>query len=325
MSEKANNTAHWVLGVALLLIGVFIIAAIVLVQSQAATSEVDISNSVPTLESITFNDSSYGGIGGSGDYTLGQNQTGISLTAGGSKTYHVNGIIEDLNGRDEITSVNLNLFRNGQTCTGAGDADNNYCYNVTGCSLRNEGGGDLNQKEFNCEVALQYWADSTSAGGVDAPGYWVAAIEMEDPAGTVADSTTQLEVQTVFAANIPSAIDFGALGLGDSTGSGTNVDQTITQNGNDVIDIDVSGTALSCDGVGSIPVGNVEWNTNDNGHSGAGATDLTGSGVGTSLSLGYRTDEVTPVTDILHWDIAIPSTGVAGTCTGTITQTVVQI
>jgi hypothetical protein len=57
---------------------------------------------------------------------------------------------------------------------------------------------------------------------------------------------------------------------------------------------------------------------------GAGGTNaLTGSAVDTNLAVGYRTDEVNPLTKILYWNIAIPASGVEGACTGTTVETAI--
>lgn len=119
--------------------------------------------------------------------------------------------------------------------------------------------------------------------------------------------------------NIPTAIAYGSFGLGASTTASTNQEMVITQKGNDEADVEVSGVAMTCDTIGEIPVGNQQWSLTDVDHGGSGTANLTGTAADTELHVAYRTDDVTPNTKTLYWNIVIPDTGVKGLCTGTNT------
>jgi len=92
----------------------------------------------------------------------------------------------------------------------------------------------------------------------------------------------------------------------------------IVQYGNDEADVEVSGTAMPCTGLGSLGVGSQRWSLTDVDWTSSNAVTLESTATDTDLYVGYRTDGV--VSEDLFWNINVPY-GNVGTCTGTNTIT----
>ena len=315
-----TKAAHWVLGVALLMIGVFVVVALVMLSSQAddVTTSAVIENVAPSVDNFYVNDTQYEL---ASDWATGNPITGI-LASGTTGEFHVNGIVSDTNGYEDIADVSVNFFRTAVTsdCT----PDDNDCYKdgtSEGSCVMDTSYGDSTQAKFDCQFDLQYFIDSTDANSdsYSADTWTVEVVVLDDNEGEDEDSATY-EMPTLLSLDIPSTLDFGTMGLGTATDNATNEEMTITQYGNDSADVEVSGTLLDCDtGTGEIPLANIEWDLADVGMD--SGTDLTGSAVDTNLNVGVRTGA--SVTKTLYWNIQIPSTGVEGTCTGTTTVTTI--
>ncbi len=241
------------------------------------------------------------------------------LVPGGTRSIHVNGIVEDLDGRADIAIVSV-VFRrsgatNGNTCT----ADNNDCYRVTSCSLFNN--EDVNQKEYDCLVQIQYYADSTVATTGRFPDEnWVAEVYVEDlQVASATDNTVTKEMGEILALDIPTAIDFGTLNLAETTGVDTNVHQVISQFGNDQADVEVNGFGAMTCVLGTIPVANQQWALSDVAYDDPASTVLTAISTDTNLAVPYRDDDQTNASKVLYWNIEIPSIQISGSCSGTVT------
>ncbi len=306
---QEEKSLHYILGASLAAIAVFVVVALVMINSQASTSEVDITNSSPTIVDIYYEDEAYG-------QTEFYSGTIDDLAAGTTITRYVTGTVQDLNGNGDIETVELFFGRDSMLDSGSCTPDKNNCYQVATCDLQTNGNDD--QKDFSCTLALNYFMDSTSTGGVAPTDNWEANIAVWDGVAQVT-STLDIEVETLMALSIPGSIDYGTLALGASTTTSDNQLMTITQTGNDEADVEVSSAAAMTCTHGTIPVANQEWSLTDVDY-GTG-TDLSGSAADTNLNVAYQTSDTTPTTGSVYWNIAIPSTTVGGTCTGTTTIT----
>lgn len=307
-----------------MLIGVFVIIALVMVNSQAdsVSTTTVVGNVAPTVESVFISSTANAKVDSYAGGAIND------LTAGGATTIHINGVVQDLNGRDDITGVSASFRRSGialNTCdndAGVADApDNNNCYLVPTCTLTNNANTD--QKEYDCAIAIQYYADATDAVSANAAENWVVLVDVTDGTASAQDTSLTKEMETMMALTIPSSINYGTLALGATTSAANNQEQTISQAGNDVADVNVSGTVMTCDIRGSIAVGNQEWALTDVPYGDLASTDLTGLAVDTNLGVPLRTSDTVNTSKILYWNIGIPSSGVEGTCTGTNTITAI--
>jgi hypothetical protein len=314
---KNIKVVHWVLGLILLAGVVFVLVSLIVPNTQGddITTSASIQNVTPSIDSVYISDDQYGM---ADDYSGG---TITGLNSGSTKTVHVNGVVSDDNGFDDIFQVSVVLFRT--TKTSSCSADKNDCYSgntSASCSL-NTAYGDSIQAQYDCEFALEYFIDGTDSNSANSGDEWTVEVIVEDDdAETDTDTTVTKDIETLLSLNIPATIDFGTLALGASTTDANNVEMSITQYGNVNADVEVSGASLTCDSSdGVIPLGNIEWSLSDVGY--GSQNDLTGSAVDTNFGIATRTDEASPLIKKLYWEILIPTTGVEGDCSGTTVVT----
>ena len=325
MTETKNSAAlQWILGGALVLIGLFVLVALVSVRSQAdsVSTSAGVTNVTPVVDTVFINDTA-----NARTTTYNDGTTPIVLTPGATKTIHVNGAVTDSNGvgtgygDGDLTDVNVTFFRSdatgGRNCT----LDNNECFKTTACTLSTN---SATQIYYNCSINLESYTDSTSAGGPDSTKTWVASVQAVDDstANNVNATINTAEVGTLLSLVIPGTINYGTLTRAQETNTSTNQEMTITQNGNDGADVTVLGTTMPCDVLGTIPIASQEWALTDVIYGDLASTDLTGEAVDTNFGISYRTNDATPLTKVLYWNIGMPA-AVSGTCTGSNTITAI--
>lgn len=243
-------------------------------------------------------------------------QSPLTPLVGTTKSVYVNGRVTDGDGvgtgfaDGDLQSVDLRFYREnvGVSCT----PDVNNCYQVS-CTVTANSSTVLN---YSCAVSVSYLADSTMAGGAYPNEVWNAEVIVKDDADQVGSLIKQFEVQTLLALTIPTSVAFGTFAPGDETTSLNNIEYTLTQQGNDVASVMISGSSMTCTGVGSIPVGNMTRATIDVGATHASATSVTATPTDAGLSIG--TNDTGSLSQNLYLNLIMPL-GVAGGCTGTLT------
>ena len=248
------------------------------------------------------------------DYSGG---TITSFSGGSTKEIHINGVVSDLNNEDDVSAVQVVFYRTDHASAENCIADNNDCYKNSSAGTCNidTSYGDSTQVKFDCQIDLEYYVDATG---------WTVYVKAEDAdLAFDTDATVAKDIESFLSLDIPTLVDFGTMSLSDSTTDSDNSETTITQYGNTAADIEVSGSDLTCDTYGTIPIGNVEWALSDVGYGNVSSYDLTGSAVDTDFAIGLRSDDFTPVTKILFWNMAIPDSGVKGVCAGTMVLTAI--
>ncbi|HBK34135.1 TPA: hypothetical protein DEP34_00195 [Candidatus Uhrbacteria bacterium] len=305
-------------GIFLLLfgIGMLFVFTFTFYRSLATDVSVQIGNVAPTVVSAFLHASSFIF---TEQFNIG---TPVNVMIPGSTgALYGNGRVEDLNGRDDIVNVRGVFYRSsvsgGSDCT----ADNNGCYVVSSCTLRDLTGNDL-RKEYSCRFDLSAYIDSTDSDGHYSTDTWNFFVEVSD--GTAIDSeSVTTEVSSLLSLDIPSSINYGVLGLGDKTPAGS-INITVTQQGNVRAGVEISGvgTAMNCSGRGSIPRENQEYSTESFTH-GTGI-DLSGTPISTGMVLGWQETD-TAVSDDLYFGIEIPSSGVEGICSMVNTLTAASL
>ncbi|MFH1142292.1 MAG: hypothetical protein ABIH67_03490 [Candidatus Uhrbacteria bacterium] len=316
---KKTNTTYKIIGLALIMIGVFVAVSFVLVGSMAdeVTMNTLVPNSSPSIDYVYISNNQYGF---NDDYS---NGTITGLIGGSTKTIHINGIVSDVNGDEDISSVSVSFYRTNHADAYDCSADANDCYQDdtgNGCSIDTTY-GDTTQAKFDCPLNLQYYIDATDS---DADNYsgtsWTVYVTVtDDDYYSDTDSSITKDIESFVSLNIPSTIDFGALALGASTTSDNNVEMTVEQYGNMMADVEVAGEALTCDVNGIIPMANMEWSLSDVGVDADGTYDISADATDTDFNIGLRT--TSSVTKSIYWNITIPASGVEGTCSGTTTIT----
>ncbi|MFH1142294.1 MAG: hypothetical protein ABIH67_03480 [Candidatus Uhrbacteria bacterium] len=309
-SDKAEHT---IIAVSLFMIFVYVVVTIILLDTQAdeVTLQTIVQNSAPSIDSVYISDAQYGLIDNYSGGTI------SGFTGGTTKTIHVNGIISDNNDENDISSVAVVFYRSDHSSAEACSADKNDCYinNSAGSCTIDTTYGDSTQAKFDCPLDLEYYIDPTN---------WTVYVKVEDQdLAYDTDSLVTKNVESFLSLNIPALIDFNTLALGDQTTDSDNSEMIVTQYGNSLADLEVSGTDLTCSTFGTIPIGNVEWALSDVAYGNASGYDLTGIAVDTNIAIGLRTDDLNPVTKTLYWNMAIPVLGVKGTCAGTVIITTI--
>lgn len=318
-----SNALTWVLGGALILIGIFVAILLVSVNSQAdsVTTQTSVTNAAPTVDTLVLKDNAA---------TVAAGGT-LTLNAGTTETVTITGTVSDDNGvstsfaAGDLSDIEGELYLTSLGAGGcaSGTTDNNGCYftNSAGnCSLGST--VDTTTINYTCSFSMQYYADGTLTGATAPADSWTSSIKVIDDSSSSATATQTFEVGTLLALSIPGTIDYGTLAREQSTTNTNNQAMTITQYGNDGADVEVSGGNMTCTVVGSIGFGNQKWSLTDLSATAGGVTALTGAAVDTNLAISYRTSDSTALTGIVYWNIIMPAVA-SGTCSGTNTITAI--
>ena len=259
------------------------------------------------------------------------NSAPIVLTAGTTTTVTATFTVTDNNGCEDIDSyaslkTSAKFFRTDLTSACTPDDANCYlmtCGPKTGCT---PGGTDIDAT-YTCTAAVQFYADATGAGSPNAATDWTASATPEDSAhdgGTV--SSAAKEMGTLTALDAAAAINYSSLTLGSNTGT-TDQTTAIANKGNRIIDTEVNGygansgdttNAMACT-IGTIPIANEKYGLVSAATSYA---SLTGTLSGTAFQItSFNLSPGLSASKNIYWGMALPSTGVGGTCSGTVVFT----
>lgn len=230
----------------------------------------------------------------------------VDLTAGSTKYVVCNATLADTDNWDNITTANATIWHYIDSTEAA--ADNNTAhYTNTSCALGTN--TSLTARPANCGFNLQYYSNN---------GTWTCKIRSYNSTGDEASNSTNVTINQLVSLDVAEAtLDFGTLALGGT--SADDVNATVQNTGNAGIDVQLSGTTLSCNS-GSILVGNTTYSAVP-GTAYGSMTALTGSAV--TLDLNVNKSTGSSITKLIHWKTQLLSSGVGGTCTNTITFTAV--
>lgn len=334
---QENNATHWVLGGALLLIGLFVIIALVLTRSQTETTSVQITPASPTVNMLKLCTN------GADSLTCTTASPYIgSNTAQTEMDLFVQ--VSDPNGYGDIASVAGSIYRGSvglAACNTSAKSDGNFCYsNYDGAASTKMGVCtqvtivDTTTAWWKCDVTLEYWMDATDASSNFSGDAWhLDAVVVDSVGGSgVPTSATTFNVATVLSMNFGSStISYGQMSLG-ATKAGISVLGTAQGNSDVDMAIQANAAAMTCDGVGSasIPVSAQKFGTADNAYellaSSLSVTqqDLDFETNAIDNELKARTDEAIAPFDSVFFGIQIPASGVSGTCTVAATLTAIN-
>ena len=261
--------------------------------ADTATGQVSISNAGPTVGTVTL-------------WNQADADAAITLTAGSTVTVIANATITDTNGGGDISSANATLHHSTSTA-GAADDENVHLTNGT-CILGSASG---NTKTVNCQFTMNYMATN---------GTWTATINAYDASGETGSATDTNTVNDLASLDVLNAtIDLGTMALGANSSAGQAM--AVRNLGNVQIDAQFSGDDYSCT-AGTIGVGNARYSLTDGTYDSM-STDLSGvATTQTSFDLGVRgaaTANGANSDENEFFTILIPSSGVGGTCTNTLT------
>ncbi|MFH1142290.1 MAG: hypothetical protein ABIH67_03500 [Candidatus Uhrbacteria bacterium] len=243
-----------------------------------------------------------------------------SLIPAGTTEIHINGVVRDQNTYLDIDHVQAVFYRSGVTGAALCTANKNNCYRVSECTLEID---DYYKMTYDCPIELWYYIDATDFGSQYPSEEWVVFIEVFDKSGASdIEGTIRKEVTSMLAMDIEGQINYGNLELGQSTTSENNASLHINQAGNSQIEIEVSALEpMVCDS-GSIPVENQTWSLTDLDFE--DGTQLTDIPTETGLELGYYIQGQPNPSGTLYWNLAVPESGVGGSCVGTVNVTAIN-
>ncbi len=242
------------------------------------------------------------------------NDEPIALVEGGTLTVYATGTVVDLNGASDILYATGTIYRSGVGPQCTDDPNNCYQINSLDCPLVDCEG---NSCTIACAADMQFFADPTDPGSALEGEEWLADVFVVDSTDNVATTTSydpgvEVDVLTMWGlAPKTGLISYGALGLGEDTGS-FNATTTFQNTGNDDIDITLEGTDMTAGGGSVIPVGNQIASTTPFVYSACTiCVSLSGAASPFEVDLPKPTSTV-PVSDDIFWGVYVPSTGVNG-------------
>ena len=230
----------------------------------------------------------------------------ITLTENTTTAITASGTVTDNNSCKDLASVSIAVYKDGTTCAVIGDADNDNCYFYTDSDPTNDAsctGDDDVTYAASYAFNIQYYADG---------GTWEATIISSDVVGAgTPDTSAGVTLNDLQALDVGS-IAYGSVNPGpDSTGDHT---ADVTNTGNTAVDFKISGTDLTCDARGSIPVTSEQYDLA--GFSYGAGTALSGTPTDVDANLPAPSTATVPVQDTSYWQVSIPN-GTKGTCSGT--------
>ena len=226
----------------------------------------------------------------------------IDLTAGSTKTVSCSATVADAIDWNNIATVNATFWDAVYSSETAAD-DSSVHYANTSCSIGTN--TSLTEAPATCTFGLQYYANAST---------WTCKINSFDASVNSASNLTNATVNSLAALDVTEAtIDFGTLALGATSSS--DVTATVQNTGNTQIDVQLSGNAMSCTS-GSLAQENIHYSASS-GVAYGSMTTLTGTAITLDLNVAKSTGSAS--TSLSYWKISLPSSGVGGTCTNTIT------
>ena len=229
----------------------------------------------------------------------------ITLSPGATTTVYATGTATDLNGYADLVSATTTMYRSG--AGGLCSPDNNNCYIAGGapqCTFTNCSG---NSCTVSCSADFYYHADATDVTPYEGEE-WLAYMEVSDQAGGMDfDSAIGVELISLRALSVENSINYGALEVASTTGS-YNPTTTVQNIGNNAIDVEIEGTDLTDGGSSVIPASEQIFATTSFNYAACTTCAVLSSTTAVSLEVDLTkpTSDITPVTDVVYWGIAIP-------------------
>jgi hypothetical protein len=241
----------------------------------------------------------------------------INLTANSTTPVEVTATVTDADGFGDISSAVGVLYRSGvpnaQNCT---PSDSN-CYEAANCTLSS---CSDNSCEVTCTYNLAFYADPTDSTSSYAAQYWRGWVEATDSKAVTGAEFSPIDnpdVNSLRAITITSSISYGQLLEGEDTGS-NNVTTTVTNVGNTLIDLELTGEDMTCtdpECSGSLILSDSQQFSLSNFTYGTG-TALTNVPTIINIDLIKPTTSPSDSTSELYWGIRVPEGKTSGSYEG---------
>jgi len=279
---------------------IFVLSIMLLVTRAFANDvigQVTIGSAAPSITDLTvYNEQENGG-------------DPVTLTAGSTVTIRVEATITDTDGWSDMPNISNVMLYHPASSSGSEDDENTH-YSSENCTFEET---VPNEKLVTCFFDIGYMA---------LPGIWAANLTIQDLSGSDFSETQNTTINELTAIElVESAVDFGVISLGANSSVPGNV--TIKNMGNVLINAMLSGTDYTCS-TGTIPAGNTRYSLSEGDYDSMTLTLGEEPNGQYDLNLGVRGDgtpDGVDSADLEYWAIKIPSSGVSGTCSNTISIT----
>jgi hypothetical protein len=280
--------------------------------TQGSNSSFTVNNVAPVVSSVTLNSGS-----------------DITLTEGTTTSVVLTATITDNNSCSDVSSVAGSLYRSGiafSGCDSGPESDANNCYALVSCSVGGgnscDGSSDASAS-YTCTVNVQYYADPTDANTIYSAENWLASVIAtdDDAASSDTEVAAGVEMNSLVAMDITSAINYGNLSVGQKNDPLDKV-TVVTATGNVGLDEELSGDDMDNGGTGTIDVAYQKYALASSTAYASGTT-LSQSPTEAELNCS-KTTSSTAATASTYWGLEIPGGTEPGTYSGTNTITAVK-
>jgi len=286
---------------------IFLLAAVMLaatlmfgfqtILADTASGNVSITNAAPTMGTVTL-------------WNQNGADAGITLAAGSTVIVTANVTVTDTNGGGNVASATGTLYHSTST-SGESDDENIHLTNSS-CVLSGVSGNDV---IATCAFTMNYMALN---------GTWTVNMTATDLTGESVSGTDTNTVNDLAALDVTNTvIEFGSMALGANSSSPTTM--IVRSQGNIQIDAIYSGTNYTCTS-GTIPATNTKYGLTSVAYDSltTGLTESPATQTGFDLGVrGVATANGADSEKNEYWGILIPTSGVSGTCSNTLTVTAV--
>jgi len=243
----------------------------------------------------------------------------IDLVTAATRTVTCEAIIEELDGQS-LKNISAEFFHSSSSY-GSLDDNNDHYTNYT-CYVDGSYGGP-DESQIFCEFEVEYYAN---------PGQWECILKAEDNFSVPGNGSALTIVNTLLSIGLVSSLDFGIV---NATSVSSEVELNVTNYGNVMVNLSLSGYAVSeqdnlsmnCSlGRGkNISIGFEKYNLTASNpgslslsESETKYSNLTGSPDIKEFNLDYRTNDAQNYAiNETYWRVYVPL-GVAGDCSGSI-------
>ncbi len=325
--EKLKQPAFLVAGVLFTLIALVSLAALLVLKSKAdsALQEVNTGSADPVFDSIIVSDASR-----SGDIGPAGSGTGFTPNEGTTKTIYVRGQVTEPNGCNDLKNIVVTVYNSGAPEQAACSLDMNVCYQKTllpadfdpGCAV------GVNTVTFETSFLVANFVNPTDAGSPYGPdgdnSVWYAngrATDNGDLSGEYSSLDADFTVNSLAAFSVPNAINYGSLGLGNTSDA---VTLAFTNTGNRDVDADVIASTQNplvgdmtsnLPGFATIAASAVNYSMVSGFAYGSPDATAVSKDDSTNLALNLvqQTEDSTPTQVDSFWRMQMPTSGVNGT------------
>ena len=246
------------------------------------------------------------------------NNNNINLSENSSIGISWSATITDTDGYTNLATATGKIYRSGvgSSCT----LDNNNCYSDASCDFYDCSGSSCTAI---CSANLYFLTEATSTGSTYASQYYQALIQATDiytEVGSTISTSDSIDVNSMSAFNIGSSLVYGEVLAGSDSGS-NNTAITITNTGNSLINLEITGDYMCTDypacGAQSIEPKYQQYKLNTFTY----GTGTTLSTAPTVVNIGISKPTQTPSNSFknLYWGISIPSSQESGNYQGATT------